>query len=388
MHHMQQQANAHLAAQAKLYSQQQHHHDYRATQQSPANVFQSHPQYQSLSSNFAQVNASSTGHHHQQQQQQAPPLHVKPLGGQGGAGAGAHYNLSEEQASLLREQMYQSTVRERQHQQMQQQPLIRHQPMGHQQPATELQHQYHQLQQAKIQAQMKTQSDAFMQQQRTFAMRQHLNPPVPNSQLHQMQSQQQSLASIPMHLQQQQANRSVPPSSLNLTNQFQPANGPMTIMNSAAHESQYGTNNPTLNHHVHHHAQSQQQQQQQNLQHYLHQQQASPDQIIIQQNHPGLVTNQACQTQISGQVHRTKQPQPQGQQQQQPQQGQSASSASNSVQTTPSSDSTPSSPAHALLDRKKSAGSIALKSPMSKRPANSPITLTGWLYKYSTRMAA
>lgn len=381
MQQQQQQSNAHLAAQAKLYSQhqQQHHHDYRATQQSPANVFQSHPQYHSLASNFAQVNAAA--HHHQQQG--PPPLHVKPLGnhhGGGGAGGG-HYNVSEEQANLLREQMYQSSGgRGRQNQQMQQQPLIRQQPVGHQQPVTELQQQYQQLHQAKMQAQMKTQNEAFMQQQRTFAMRQHLNPPVPNAQLHQMQSQQQSMASIPMHLQsqsqqQQQANRSVPPSSLNLTNQFQPANGPMTIMNNNnnnnIHESQYGTNNAQLNHHVHYHPQSQQQQQ-----HYMHQQQSTastPDQIIIQQNHPGLVTNQACQTQISGQVHRNKQ-QPQ-------QQPQIASPGNNSVQTTPSSDSTPSSPAHALLDRKKSAGSIALKSPMSKRPANSPITLTGWLYK-------
>lgn len=391
MHHMQQQSNAHLAAQAKLYAQhqQQHHHDYRATQQSPANVFQSHPQYQSLASNFAQVNASSSGsHHHQGSSQQPPPLHVKPIGN-GHHGGSGHYNLTEEQASLLRDQMYQSNLRERQHQQQQHQQqmqpsLIRQQPMSHQ-PVTELQQQYQQLQQAKMQAQMKTQSDAFIQQQRTFAMRQHLNPPVPNAQLHQMQSQQQSLASIPMHLQlqqqQQPQNRSVPPSSLNLTNQFQPANGPMTIMNNSStgnshntNESQYGTNNPQLNHHVHlHPTTQQQQQQQQNLQHYLHQQQqqqSSPDQIIIQQNHPGLVTNQACQTQISGQVHRTKQ------------QALTASSGNtSSVQTTPSSDSTPSSPAHALLDRKKSSGSIALKSPMSKRPANASITLTGWLYK-------
>lgn len=142
-HHMQQQSNAHLATQAKLYSQhsQQHHHDYRSTQQSPNNVFQSHPQYQSLASNFAQVNAPSHNG--------PPQLHVKPLGGGQSSQQQQqqqHYNMTEEQALLLREQVYQSSaMRERQ-----QQPLIRQQPMpppGHQlaQPVNELQQQYQQL---------------------------------------------------------------------------------------------------------------------------------------------------------------------------------------------------------------------------------------------------
>uniref|UniRef100_W8B786 Transcription factor GAGA n=1 Tax=Ceratitis capitata TaxID=7213 RepID=W8B786_CERCA len=68
-------------------------------------------------------------------------------------------------------------------------------------PASALQQQYQQLQQAKLAAQLQTQNEAAQQQQRTFAMRQALNPPVPQGHFHMSQS---SSVMSSMTLQQQQ----------------------------------------------------------------------------------------------------------------------------------------------------------------------------------------
>uniref|UniRef100_A0A1B0G296 PH domain-containing protein n=1 Tax=Glossina morsitans morsitans TaxID=37546 RepID=A0A1B0G296_GLOMM len=51
-------------------------------------------------------------------------------------------------------------------------------------PATTLQQQYQQLQQAKLQAQLQTQNEAIQHQHRTFALRQAMNPPVPQGHYH------------------------------------------------------------------------------------------------------------------------------------------------------------------------------------------------------------
>uniref|UniRef100_A0A1B0DI73 Uncharacterized protein n=1 Tax=Phlebotomus papatasi TaxID=29031 RepID=A0A1B0DI73_PHLPP len=357
--------------------------DYRS-QHSP--VFQNHPQYQSLSSNFAQINMTT----HQQ-----PHLHVKPIGPgsqYGGTGFSQPQTPSQHLNHYHGEQLYQNNTRERLYQQA---PLRQHYTQAHQHmsPSAQLQQQYQQLQQAKLQAQLQTQSDALIQQQRTFAMRQQLNPPIPHYHL----QSQTSLNQIPVQVQPQpqSMHRSAPPSSLNLTNQFQPAGtgklppdshyGTTQTANQLSPQSGRGplisvrskspstlptfpdytaglTNAALLQNHK---AQSQaiyqqnqliQQQMIQNkLQQQKQQQQSPQDQIIIQQNNPGSVMNQACQTQISGQVPKAKQQQ--------------------------NSDKTP-SPSHAPLDRKKSGGTpIALKSPVTKRPASSPVTLSGWLYK-------
>lgn len=48
----------------------------------------------------------------------------------------------------------------------------------HSHPVNDFNEQYNQLQQARMQQQMKTQNDALQKQQQTFAMRQKLNPPL------------------------------------------------------------------------------------------------------------------------------------------------------------------------------------------------------------------
>ncbi|XP_065371611.1 uncharacterized protein kmr isoform X2 [Calliphora vicina] len=268
---------------------------------------------------------------------------------------------------------------------------------GHNQ-ASSLQLQYQQLQQAKLHAQLATQNEAAQNQQRQFALRQMINPPVPQGHYHMSQSssmmstltqQQQQQQPTQTQQQQQQQQQRAPPSSLNLTNQFQPAAGPLKVTQQNAHKSAQ-----------HYHQQQQQQQQEQiygqhqhqQLQMQLHHQQQlqqhhhalqqrsksdlqtpqSSDQspIYIQQNHPGHVVNQAVQTQISTVAKTSSNP---------PQMTKTPSSEE-------SSSASAKSPSHAPLDRKKSgAGSIlnsqALKSPITKRPPNSPVTISGWLYK-------
>ncbi|XP_039948121.1 uncharacterized protein LOC120766586 isoform X3 [Bactrocera tryoni] len=264
-------------------------------------------------------------------------------------------------------------------------------------PATALQQQYQQLQQAKLQAQLQTQSEAVQQQQRTFAMRQAMNPPVPQGHFHMSQSssimstmtlQQQQQQQQQQQLQQNAAaavHGRAPPSTLNLNSQYQPAGGvgPLKVNQKQTQQQQqhYHTQDQQQiyaqhqqQHQLQLQLQHQQQLQQQQQQHAHHQQQQQQQRlkseqptpgseqspVYIQQNHPGHVVNQACQTQIS------------------------AVKGSAVVQkTTPSSeDSSSKSPSHAPLDRKKSIGSMqALKSPITKRPPTSPVTLSGWLYK-------
>ncbi|XP_036317463.1 myb-like protein Q, partial [Rhagoletis pomonella] len=248
-------------------------------------------------------------------------------------------------------------------------------------PATALQQQYQQLQQAKLHAQMQTQNEAVQQQQRTFAMRQALNPPVPQGHFH--MSQSSSVMSSMTTQQQQQSAASAhgraPPSTLNLNSPFQPAGGPLKVnqkqqpqhYHSQDQQQIYAQQQQQHQHQQQHQIQMQLQHQQQlQQQHVLQQQQRLKSEqqtpgneqspVYIQQNHPGHVVNQACQTQISA-----------------------VKGGAVVQKTTPSSeDSSGKSPSHAPLDRKKSIGSMqALKSPITKRPPSSPVTLSGWLYK-------
>uniref|UniRef100_A0A6P4FRA2 Uncharacterized protein LOC108052280 isoform X8 n=1 Tax=Drosophila rhopaloa TaxID=1041015 RepID=A0A6P4FRA2_DRORH len=240
-------------------------------------------------------------------------------------------------------------------------------------PISALQSQYQQLQTAKMQAQLATQSEAAQQQQRTFAMRQAMNPPTNHYHMSQSPSMVSNMTTMTQQQQQQQQQHQqqrAPPSSLNLQNQYQPAQGPLKLQ----HQQQQ---QPVMPKHYQEQLYAQQQQLQQQLQQQQLQQQQQQQQqqqhrhkndlqtpgsehgtVYIQQNHPGHVVNQACQTQIS-----TVKP-----------------------KATPSSEESSSnstkSPTHAPLDRKKSAGSIqALKSPITKRPPSTPVTLSGWLHK-------
>lgn len=461
-----QQANSHLAPmpQTKAPSYQMATggsgggvNDYRQTR-SP--VFHNHPQYQSLASNFAQINLTnhqnpmmggvgvqqpqqSQQHQHQQQSQQqqqhsSEHLHNKNLQNLNTTLLNSsdrlgyattpqqqqpHSQLSHNLAHYHGEQIYQSNSLERERL-YQQAPLRTHYPNTHSHvhPTTRLQQQYQLLQQEKMQQQLKTQNDAYVQQQQTFALRQQLNPPLPSQSHYHLQSQQQTPVHIPAQLQQQQQqqvqqlsqqqqqqqqlqqhqqqaqqlsqqqqqlqlqqqqqqqqhhhSRNVPPSSLNLTNHFQPAAGPIQMKNNEQQQStqqhqqsQYATANP-----LHQHAavsqnllqnarlqqsqaiyQQNQQIQQQIIHKQMQQQSPQSNQIIIQQNNPGQVVNQACQTQIAGVTSSQK-----------------TSKSTNSA-------STPSG--HQPLERKKSEPIHALKSPVTKRHPSAPVTLSGWLYK-------
>ncbi|XP_058449352.1 uncharacterized protein LOC131429277 isoform X4 [Malaya genurostris] len=374
-----QQANSHLAPipQTKPTAFQQQSNDYRPNR-SP--VFQNQPQYQSFASNFAQINyphqirpQQSQQHLQQQQQQQQQQQHLSAHSSpksnnnslylseyssssqvgqpQHHHTIGSHYHFdqiyqtsSPSSASGERERLYQTAPRPTQHTHTSPQPL------------SKLELQFQQLQREKIQAQIKTATEALAHQQQTFALRQQLNPPVPNyhlkqnllqnlSQQHQQQIQQQQL--------QQHQNRNAPPSSLNLTSHFQPAQGPMKLINQNIHD--YGataTNQHPMNETFY----------QTTQQKHVHPktpnnlQSPASNQIIIQQNNPGQVVNQACQTQISG-----LKSQPQN-------------------QKSPNSDSL-SSPSHDGLERRKSGPVHTLKSPVTKRPTNAPVTMSGWLYK-------
>ncbi|XP_021693871.1 uncharacterized protein LOC5577636 isoform X8 [Aedes aegypti] len=380
-----QQANSHLAPipQTKPPTFQQQNNEYRPTR-SP--VFQNHPQYQSFASNFAQINyphqiRPQQQHQQQQQQQQKQQLqqqqqqhlsaHSSPKSNSNSlylseysssshAGQqqhhhtiGSHYHFdqiyqtsSPSSGSGERERLYQTAPRSTQH----------NHATNQQQPLTKLELQFQQLQREKIQAQIKTATEALAHQQQTFALRQQLNPPVPNyhlkqnllqnlSQQHQQQIQQQ---------QQHQQNRNAPPSSLNLTSHFQPAQGPMKLANPNIHD--YGATAATNQHAMNEAFYQSSQQKHMHPKTPNNLQSPAPNQIIIQQNIPGQVVNQACQTQISGMK-------PQSQ-----------------TQKSPNSDSL-SSPSHDGLERRKSGPVHTLKSPVTKRPPNAPVSMSGWLFK-------
>lgn len=390
-----QQANSHLAPMPNHHKTQPTFHHYPSStsdfqaNQSPGGYPSSnttpmqpnHHQYQGMSNSFGQLHIGSASQRHQQQppQQQQPHLHVKPVGmPQSGPLMQSRYSMQQTpqqpptaHSFYASEQLYQNN-RDRLYQQaaaaaaapavaprtqslLQQQPL----PNTHNHPINALQQQYQQLQQAKLQQQMQTQNEAVVQSQRTFALRQQLNPPVAQSHFHLghgqsqmsiMQSQQQlnqqshQQQQSQHHPQQQSVNqhpvpalRNIPPSTLNLTTQFQPAVGPLKL-NANATDTQniYGVTK----------------QQASSSQQYDQLKSPSEQTPIIQQNHPGLVVNQACQTQLSG------------------------------TKTAKSPEDSSSSPSHSSADRRKSTGAVhTIKSPITKRPATATVTLSGWLYK-------
>lgn len=269
------------------------------------------------------------------------------------------------------DQIYQSTNGEKiyHHQARGQFPGVHQQ---HVHSSARLQQQFQALEQEKIQQQIRTQNEAMLQQQQTFALRQQLNPPVPSYQLQSQSSTMSNMSSInnvPQQLQQQmlQNNRTLPPSSLNLTNQYQPAQGPMKL-NNVMHTQQQQILM------LQNERQLVQQRQIQAVQHQMYQQQIQlqkqmaqqnqqtpTDVPMIQQNIPGQVVNQSVQTQISGSSMKTK--------------------SADTPGSTPNTPSTPSTPSHNALERKKSEPVHTLKSPIAKRHPNAPVSLSGWLWK-------
>ncbi|XP_037028448.1 probable serine/threonine-protein kinase DDB_G0272282 isoform X2 [Bradysia coprophila] len=342
-----QQANTHLIPQPMPQIKAPLFHQVTGDYGPHSPVFQNVPQYNSVTSNFAQI--ERTGHHqprhHSSQHHLAPSsnnhLHIKPLQNSHSSMLSsytAHRQTQPTGQSLYGTDSVYQNNRDRHYQQsaLRTQPTSQH---NHSHPMNKFQSEYQQLQQAKIQQQIQTQNEALIQQQRTFAIRQQLNPPIPQSHMHNLQSSQNL--------------RSIPPSTLNLTTQFQPASGPSDSNND---EKIYGAQrnyNQTSPNSVQ--SQSIYHQKQKSNQQLARQkmQESSPSELtpIIQQNHPDLVVNQACQTQIPETI------------------------ASKSKSQTES-------PVHQSLERKKSSGTIqSLKSPVTKRPASAPVTLSGWLYK-------
>lgn len=344
-----QQANSHLAPMPQSKTSFQHG-DFRPPR-SP--VFQSYPQYP-LSTNFAHINLTNNP--------QDAHMHGKgflPHQQQGNPG------------QLYHEQIYQSTNVERIYQQQpragQLTSAVQAYGAG---GANRLQAQFQALEQEKMQHQLRTQNEAILLQQQTFALRQQMNPTISGfpSQTSSI-SNMSSIANVPQQIQQQilQNNRNVPPATLNLTNQYQPAQGPLKLNNLTPQQQQILMlqNERHMAQQRQIHAVQQQmyvQHQAQKHQHPSQQIQQSPSDIpMIQQNNPGQVVNQAVQTQLSGSGMKIKSPE--------------------SSTTTPSTPASPSTPSHAALERRKSESSQALKSPVVKRHPNAPVTLSGWLWK-------
>lgn len=348
-----QQANSHLAPMPQTKPPSlQHHHDYRPTR-SP--VFQNYPQYQSLASNFATHINMINNPQDQISHKAAAAAAAAQLGYQdqiyqsaGGGGA---------------EKMYHHQSR-----------LATHFPAVHQNQASNLrlQQQFHALEQEKMQQQLRTQNEALMHQQQTFAMRQQMNPPVPNfpSQTSSM-SNMSSLNNVPQAMINNTNNnsnnsRTIPPSSLNIQNQYQPAQSPLKINNALQAQQQQQIQMLQNERQL-----AQQRQIQAVHQMYLHQQQqhqmqTPTDVPMIQQNIPGQVVNQAVQTQLSGMKNTTSS-------------GSMKSPETSS--TTPSTPATPMTPTHTPLEKKKSEPVHSLKSPVAKRHPNAPVALSGWLWK-------
>lgn len=281
-----QQANSHLAPmpQTKPPTLQQHH-DFRPSR-SP--VFQNYPQYQSLASNFAHINLTNNP-----QEQLAAQK----------AAAAAAFQQHQSSAQLgYHEQIYQSTNDKMAAASYHQPRLATHFPGVHQhQPSSmRLQQQFQQLEQEKIQQQIRTQNEALMHQQQTFAMRQQMNPPIPpnfQSQTSSM-SNMSSLNNVPQQVQQAMNNRTIPPSSLNLANQYQPAsqNSPMKMNNTLSQQQQIQMLQTERQLVQQRQLQAMYQQQlqlqkhqQQLAQHQMHQQQTPTEVPMIQQNIPGQV---------------------------------------------------------------------------------------------------
>uniref|UniRef100_A0A336K775 CSON002371 protein n=1 Tax=Culicoides sonorensis TaxID=179676 RepID=A0A336K775_CULSO len=193
--------------------------------------------------------------------------------------------------------------------------------------------QYQQLQEEKMRLQIKTQNDAFLQQQQTFALRQQLNPPVPS-----MYPQSPISVNSQLSILQQQEHYKLPPTNLNLGTQYYyiPENKQERIDYSEPNSGKDFSHKQDIS--------GQFQQNSRELLSPLH------NQVIIQQNHPNKVVNQAVQTQMSDTSQK------------------SSSSTSN----------TPQSPSHNIIERRKSE---SLKSPIIKRMQGAPISLSGYLYK-------
>ncbi|XP_063704263.1 myosin-13 isoform X2 [Culicoides brevitarsis] len=193
-----------------------------------------------------------------------------------------------------------------------------------------LKQQYQLLQEEKMRMQIQTQNDAFLQQQQTFALRQQLNPPVP------LLYPQSPCGMSTLMSQQHPFNVSL----TNTNNQYlsSPEGKSDIDYQSTTHYKTTKDHNPYTLKGQSKHLQSLNLQSPQNYQ------------IIIQQNHPSKVVNQAVQTQMSDTSQK--------------------SSSSTSI--------TPQSPSHNILERRKSE---SLKSPIIKRIDGAPITLSGYLHK-------
>lgn len=350
-------------------------------------VFQHYPQYQNLSSNYAQINMTTN--------QKFDNIQNPSQGGRSQIDYGNESVYSSEKRSLnpggyVQNYQYQSPdnvhsshshysprdeyegkqyypVNHPKERIFYQQSVSRINSTSHAHSSSHLQQQYQQIQQAKLQQQLKVQNDALLHQQRTFALRQQLNPPIGQSHYHLQHSLTQDSMQSKSTLSQQSR---VPPTSLHLTNQFQPAGAPF---NNDTHNMQMGNQRYEDNLFINKQKMLQnfamQQQHKNNQQNYIQnsiqnrskqqnhqpQPQENSNQIIIHQNHPNLVVNQACQTQMS---------------------------SDSDKKTSPENMTSPQTPSHPIVEKKKSGNQMhTLKSPITKRPVTATVTLSGWLYK-------
>lgn len=271
-------------------------------------------------------------------------------------------------------------------------------------PISALNEQYSQLQKAKLEQLKKTQNDAILHQQKIFALRQQLNPPVPLSKRSMSNLDQTSLSRYP----QASANFSknspkhaskVDDGTLQRQNihkmqqqvqsQIQKEQQQLSQVQAQSKLQQQVAQQSYLQRQQQQHQQHQQQQlQQRMLQSYPQSQQYKPPQSFYGPHLKSLSSNSSP---IHQHHHQSYQLQSQSQTQ--------IMSSTNpiSIRNNQLFDGSPFtqhemsrslSPVHQTLDRRKKTSASAtstptktVKSPQTKRSETSPVTFSGWLYK-------
>lgn len=251
-------------------------------------------------------------------------------------------------SSILNRQFAPTTVNQPQLQ-LQSSMANIHLPRNH--PVNEFTEQYNRLQQARMEQQMKTHSEAMARKQQTFAMRQILNPPPMSRQV----------SAINIHQQVNTSTQTTPNSQ-----------HPQAIQSQATINNPFGVDH----FHQHHHSSS--------PKHFNHIE--KPSHLQLQQEHQKLI--QSLRNDFEIKSHQQK-----NQQKQNAQRQSTNPFLMNDIDSDARGDSGAQSPVHQTLNYKSDIPSSSsatstptklLKSPKTKRQPTSLVTFSGWLYKLSS----
>lgn len=223
-------------------------------------------------------------------------------------------------------------------------------PRNH--PVNEFTEQYNRLQQARMEQQMKTHTEAMARKQQTFAMRQILNPPPMSRQV----------SAINIHQQVNTSTQTTPNSQ-----------HPQAIQSQATINNPFGVDH----FHQHHNSSS--------PKHFNHIE--KPSHLQLQQEHQKLIQSLRNDFEIKTQHQHKNQHQTVQRQSTNP-------FLMNDIDSDARGDSGAQSPVHQALSFKSdgipssssatSTPTKLLKSPKTKRQPTSLVTFSGWLYKLSS----